>query len=67
VPPLGGTPRLPTLHDRLPRKGLRPLGLEDAVFVEPLTEPRPLRAEVAATPLAEHSLVARCRIDREVN
>jgi len=50
-----------------PPKGPRPLGLEDALFLEPLTVPRPLRAETAATPLAEHGLVARCQVDREVD
>jgi hypothetical protein len=63
VPPFGGTPRLPPLHGRHPRRGPGGWAPKTLFFFEPLTVPRPLRAEAAATPLSEHGLVARCQVD----
>jgi len=44
VPPLGGTPRLPALHDRLPRKRPTAAGPRRRSFVEPLTSTTPCEA-----------------------
>jgi hypothetical protein len=59
VPPLGGTPRLPALHGRLPRKRATAAGPRRRSFVEPLTRPHPLRGRLATEPLAELGLVVR--------
>jgi len=63
VPPLGGTPRLPALGVRLPRKGAPAAGPRRRFIVEPFTRPHPLRGRLAAGPLAELDLVPRRRVD----
>lgn len=62
-PLFGGTPRLPALHDALPRKGAPAAGPRRRSFVEPCTRSRPLRSRLAAEPLAELDLVPRRRVD----
>jgi hypothetical protein len=62
VPPLGGTPRLPAIHDRLPREGSG-RWTSKTLLIEPCTRPHPLRGRLATEPLAELDLVPRHRVD----
>jgi len=62
VPPLGGTPRLPALHHRLPRRGTG--GWTSKTLSRRTVHPfRPLRGERATGSLAEPDLVPRHRVD----
>jgi len=61
VPPLGGTPRLPALHGRLPRRG-PDRWTSKTLHYEPLTSSRPFRGEVAATLLTARDQAARFRV-----
>jgi len=62
VPPLGGTPRLPALHHRLPRRGTGGW-TSKTLLRRTVHQFRPLRGELATGPLAEPDLVPRHRVD----
>jgi len=65
--PLSAAPRASQSFTAGSPEGRRPLDLEDALFLEPFTISRPLRARVAAAPLSEHDLAVRCRIGRGID
>jgi hypothetical protein len=62
VPPLGGTPRLPALHDRPPGRGDR-RWTSKTLLRRTVHQLRPSRGRLATEPLAELGLVPRHRVD----
>jgi len=62
VPPLGGTPRLPALGGRLPRRG-HGRWTSKTLFRRTAHQSYPLRGRLATEPLAELGLVPRHRVD----
>jgi hypothetical protein len=64
VPPLGGTPRLPALHVRIPREGAA-RWTSKTLLRRTVNHSHPSRGGEANTSLAERAPVPRFRVDRD--